>query len=181
MERTGGFIDRIALAMRNFPEWSVAFFAGAATGAIVVPLNAWWTGRELRHGLGQSGSKMLICDAERWERLRPELAELPALEEIFVSRADGPDLAEATRLEDIIGTPADYAALPEVDLPAVTIDPDDDATILYTSGTTGLPKGALATHRSNLVYILGAAYSAERSALRRGEASAPTTPPAPGG
>lgn len=169
--------DRIALAMRNFPEWSVAFFAGAATGAIVVPLNAWWTGRELRHGLGQSGSKMLICDAERWERLQPELAQLPVLEEIFVCRADRSGLTGATRLEDIIGTPVDYDALPDADLPAVAIDPDDDATILYTSGTTGLPKGALATHRSNLVYILGAAYSAERSALRRGEVSAPTTPP----
>jgi long-chain acyl-CoA synthetase len=54
--------DRVAIAMRNFPEWSVAFWAAAAAGAVVVPLNAWWTGEELHYGLTDSGTKLLICD-----------------------------------------------------------------------------------------------------------------------
>ena len=162
--------DRVALASRNLPEWPVAFFAASAAGAIVVPLNAWWTGRELRHGLGQSGARILICDAERWERVRPELDNLPALEKVFVCRSGDPLLAPAVRLESVIGRPADYGGLPEGDLPDIDIGPEDDATILYTSGTTGVPKGALATHRSNLMHIFGSAYAAARTAMRRGEA-----------
>ena len=67
--------DRVALAMRNLPEWPVAFFAAAVTGAIVVPLNAWWTGEELAFGMADSGAAVLICDAERWERIAPHKSE----------------------------------------------------------------------------------------------------------
>ena len=49
--------------MRNFPEWSMAFWAAAAAGAVVVPLNAWWTGAELEYGLEDSGSAVLFADA----------------------------------------------------------------------------------------------------------------------
>ena len=69
--------DRVAIAMRNFPEWSVAFWAAAAAGAVVVPLNAWWTGEELHYGLADSGSQVLICDQERADRISPYL-HLPA-------------------------------------------------------------------------------------------------------
>jgi hypothetical protein len=62
--------DRVAIIMRNLPEWSVAFWAAAVIGAIVTPLNAWWTGPELEYGLVDSGSKIAIMDAERWERVR---------------------------------------------------------------------------------------------------------------
>lgn len=161
--------DRVGLAMRNLPEWPVAFFAASATGAIVVPLNAWWTGRELRHGLYQSGSRIVICDGERWDRIRPEMERLPSLEKAFVCRIDDQLPEQAVRLEDVVGVPGDYARLPQGDLPDISIGPEDDATILYTSGTTGVPKGALATHRSNLMHIFGAAYAAARTARRRGE------------
>jgi long-chain acyl-CoA synthetase len=161
--------DRVALAMRNLPEWPVAFFAIVSTGAIVVPLNAWWSGAELQHGLEQSGSRMLICDEERWHRVQPQLSCLPQLEQTYVSRRSSSELDGAARLEEIIGSAPNYGDLPERDLPGIAIEPDDDATILYTSGTTGVPKGALATHRSNLGYILGAAYAAARAARRRGE------------
>ena len=57
--------DRVAIAMRNFPEWSVAFCGAAALGAVVVPLNAWWTAPELEYGLRDSGAKVLVADAER--------------------------------------------------------------------------------------------------------------------
>ncbi|WP_295691520.1 class I adenylate-forming enzyme family protein [uncultured Maricaulis sp.] len=166
--------DRVGLAMRNLPEWPVAFFAVTSLGAIIVPLNAWWTGAELGYGLKNSGAKALICDAERWARIAPEVDKLPDLAHILVSRDDSAPGSPARRLEDLIGTPGRYAELPDGDLPIVKIEPDDPATIFYTSGTTGNPKGALGTHRNILTNILSSAYAAARACLRRGE-----TPPAP--
>ncbi|MFM6853313.1 MAG: AMP-binding protein, partial [Sphingopyxis sp.] len=63
--------DRVALAMRNLPEWPVVFFAAVSLGAIVVPLNAWWTGAELEYALADSGTQILVCDAERMGRIAP--------------------------------------------------------------------------------------------------------------
>jgi len=77
--------DRVALAMRNLPEWPVAFFAATTIGAICVPLNAWWTGAGLAFGLVNSGARMLICDAERWERIAPHRAECPQLSAVVRS------------------------------------------------------------------------------------------------
>ena len=164
--------DRVALAMRNLPEWPVAFVAATAIGAICVPLNAWWTGAELAFGLVNSGAPMLICDAERWARIAPHRAECPQMSAIFVSRADGGDPA-AERLEDIIGAPQDWPGLPDVTIPDADIAPDDPATIFYTSGTTGQPKGALGSHRNLTSNILASGYAAARAALRRGEAIPP--------
>ena len=165
--------DRVALAMRNLPEWPVAFFAATTIGAICVPLNAWWTGPELAFGLANSGAKLLVCDAERWERIAPHRDELPDLEHALVSRSDAP-LEGAEQLEDLLGTPKDYAALPSAELPQVDIDPEDEATIFYTSGTTGQPKGALGTHRNLCTNIMSSAYNGAIAFLRRGE-----EPPAP--
>ena len=160
--------DRVALAMRNLPEWPVVFFAAVTIGAICVPLNAWWTGQELAFGLSNSGAKLLVCDDERWDRIAPHRGELSGLETVFISRSDGvPDSAE--RLEDILGAPNDYAALPEGDLPECDIAPEDEATIFYTSGTTGQPKGALGTHRNLCTNILSSGFNAACAALRRGE------------
>ncbi|KQM64879.1 fatty acid--CoA ligase [Sphingomonas sp. Leaf17] len=161
--------DRVAIAMRNLPEWPVAFFAGAAIGAIIVPLNAWWTGGELEFGLADSGARIFITDAERHARLADHYAALPALEQVLVSRATTPLTGIASRLEDAIGTPHDWATLPDLALPPVDLLPDDDATIFYTSGTTGHPKGALGTHRNLTTNILSAGFSAARAMLRRGE------------
>lgn len=168
--------DRVALTMRNLPEWPVVFFAVTSLGAIIVPLNAWWTGSELAYGLKNSGAKVLVCDAERWERIAPSLTELPDLEQVLVSRSDAPLAAPARRLEDVIGGPKDYAGLKDQDLPQVEIAPDDPATIFYTSGTTGNPKGALGTHRNILTNILSSGYAAARSCLRRGEMPPEPTP-----
>lgn len=161
--------DRVALAMRNLPEWPVAFYAAVSLGAICVPLNAWWTGQELAYGLEHSGAKVLVCDAERLDRIMPHRAELGELEHILVSRlaVTTPDV---TRLEDVIGPSPTWAALPERGLPDAAIEADDPATILYTSGTTGNPKGALGTHRNFLSNIFSSGYTAARSVLRRGEA-----------
>lgn len=160
--------DRVALAMRNLPEWPVAFFAIVSLGAIAVPLNAWWTGTELAYGIADSGARVLIADAKRHERLAEHYGELPELRRVLVARAKAP-LTGASALEDVIGTPRDYAALPDRALPEAAIAPDDDAGIFYTSGTTGAPKGALGTHRNMTTNILSGGYAAARTCLRRGE------------
>jgi long-chain acyl-CoA synthetase len=160
--------DRVALAMANLPEWPVAFFAITSLGAILVPLNAWWTGDELEYGLADSGAKLLIADAARWERIAPHRAALPALEHVLVSRAEGAP-ENALRLEELIGRVGDWPQLPDRDLPTAELEPDDEATILYTSGTTGRPKGALGTHRNFLTNILSVGYGSARAFLRRGE------------
>jgi long-chain acyl-CoA synthetase len=162
--------DRVAVIMRNLPEWPVAFFAGVLTGAIVTPLNAWWTGAELQYGLADSGAKVAIVDDERLERIVPHLDELPDLERVFVSRTTAePAGPRVARLEEVIGPVNGWGALPEAAMPEVALDPEDDATILYTSGTTGRPKGALGTHRNMTSNIGAGGISAARNFLRAGE------------
>ena len=161
--------DRVALAMRNLPEWPVAFFAATAIGAVAVPLNAWWTGAELEYGLKDSGAVALIADDERHGRLMAHYDALPDLRHVLVSRASEPLTDGVRRLEAVIGTPHDWATLPDGELPAADIAPDDDATIFYTSGTTGAPKGALGTHRNMMSNIMSGGFSGARSFLRRGE------------
>jgi acyl-CoA synthetase (AMP-forming)/AMP-acid ligase II len=166
--------DRVALAMRNLPEWPAVFFAVVGIGAICVPLNAWWTGGELAYGLADSGTKVLVADEERWERIAPHLAEMPALEHVLITRASAPLEAPASALEAVIGKPNAFANLPDAELPEVDIEPEDEATIFYTSGTTGKPKGALGTHRNLVTNIFSSGYNAACAALRRGE-----EPPSP--
>jgi long-chain acyl-CoA synthetase len=172
--------DRVALVMRNLPEWPAAFFSGILLGAIVAPLNAWWTGPELVYGLKDCGAKVAIVDAERFERLAPHLADCPELERVYVARGEGaPDAAgrEGTRvlcLEAVLGAVEDWGRLPDRPTPEPPLEPDDEATIFYTSGTTGAPKGALGTHRNMCTNIGTAGLAAARAYLRRGE-----TPPAP--
>lgn len=159
--------DRVAIAMRNYPEWSLAFWAAAAAGAVVVPLNAWWTGEELEYGLRDSGASLLFCDAERAHVLQPRLADLD-FERIVVARADERTPTRFLRFEEVLGDPT-----PDGALPPVALEPEDDATIFYTSGTTGLPKGALGTHRNICTNLVSLAFAQVRAALRSG------TPPAP--
>ncbi|MEM8697060.1 MAG: class I adenylate-forming enzyme family protein [Pseudomonadota bacterium] len=167
--------DRVALAARNLPEWPVIYFATLSIGAVAVPLNGWWTSGELEYGLQDSGAEVLIADGERYDRIKPTLGNLPAIENIVVTRPGG-DLDEGViALIDLIGTSHDWADLPDTDFPTADIGPETDASILYTSGTTGRPKGAVATHRNSLTNLLSSAYAITRGALRRGE-----EPPPPG-
>jgi long-chain acyl-CoA synthetase len=172
--------DRVAIVMRNLPEWPVAFYAAASLGAIVTPLNAWWTAPELEYGLTDSGAKVAFLDAERLERLGEHLADCPDLERVYVSRAmEEISNPQVVKLETVIGVPDAWASLPDQPLPDVVIEQDDEATIFYTSGTTGKPKGALATQRNINSNILSGACSAARSFLRRGEAPPEPDPSAP--
>src|SRR4029079_14617717 len=117
----------VAIGMRNYPEWIVAYAAITSIGAIAVSLNAWWTEEELAYGIEDSGSTVLIADQERAERAAPLLATTDL--RVVVVRPTGDLPAGADRMADVLelGAP----------LPEIEIDPDDDATILYTSGTTG--------------------------------------------
>ncbi|GAA0933325.1 class I adenylate-forming enzyme family protein [Nonomuraea longicatena] len=127
--------DRVAIAMRNYPEWVLAFSAALAAGAIAVPLNAWWTERELAYGVADSGAKVVVADGERAARLTSTGVPL------IVARGAAPEGARS--LDELMGEiPA------QVSLPAVELSPEDPATIFYTSGTTGRPKGALGSHRN---------------------------------
>ncbi len=156
--------DRVAIAMRNFPEWVLSFWAAAAAGAVVVPLNAWWTGAELAFSLDDSGTKVLFADAERAERLAPHLGDL-GLDQVIVARADDAEAPVHARFEEVLGTPVGDAVLPDVDL-----DPEDDATIFYTSGTTGRPKGAVGTHRNICTNLMSLFFVAMQGGLRAGSA-----------
>jgi acyl-CoA synthetase (AMP-forming)/AMP-acid ligase II len=111
----------------------------------------------------------LICDAERWERIRPQLGELPELRHILVARAEASPPVPADSLESILAAPGNYDSLPEMPLPACPLAPEDPATIFYTSGTTGLPKGALGTHRNTMTAALASSFAGQRAMLRRGE------------
>lgn len=177
--------DRVAIAMRNYPEWVISYWAVLATGAAVVGMNAWWTGPEMQYALDDSRPKVLLADAERVERALPLLDELRANAPLHLVtvRYDG-DLPDgADRWDDVVRPDDAPDGLPEA-----TIDPDDDATIFYTSGTTGFPKGAQLTHRGcvhNLLHIIAmgqiAAAAVARAAAANGEPApepaAPSGPP----
>ncbi len=136
--------DRVAIAMRNYPEWVVSFAAITSIGAVSVSLNAWWTSEELDYALRDSGSRVVIADAERVARIAPLR---PALEiGVIVVRAHGALPTDVQRWEEVV--------VPGAPLPEVEVLPDMDATILYTSGTTGHPKGAVSTHRAVLSGLL---------------------------
>jgi long-chain acyl-CoA synthetase len=140
--------DRIAIGMRNYPEWQISFWAVQALGAIAVAINAWWTGPEIAFALEDSTPAALLVDGERLERLTPLLPKMKLKALVVARRGNGgeagTDMREAT-------------AANTMTLPDVQIAPDDYATILYTSGTTGKPKGAVATHRNHVTNIMNTA------------------------
>jgi long-chain acyl-CoA synthetase len=145
--------DRVAIAMRNLPEFVITFWGVALAGAIVVPLNGWWTGPELVHVLEDSGVSVAVMDRERLDRVvhhgRPEGVQL-----IGVRGAEGD-----VRFEDLVtGAPIDDAA-------AARLERDDPVTLLYTSGTTGLPKGAVSTNRAVTANIWNMAFANLREAI----------------
>ena len=162
--------DRVAIAMRNYPEWALSFWAVVSIGAVAVPLNAWWTGPELAYGLEDSGAKLLIADGERLERVVGEIERL-GLAGVVAVRTDtlpsgAVDFGELVRERD-------GATLPDAE-----IAPHDDVTILYTSGTTGRPKGAVGTHRNITNFLmagfyLGTVRAAAAAGVPTGETPAP--------
>src|SRR5262249_45373132 len=126
--------DRIAILAANCPQWIAAFWATVSLGAIAVGLNGWWTGDEILYGIGDCAPKLLIADRKRLARL------------------DGVDPGVP-----VVEIESDFDALwnhdPGAALPDTPIAEDDPAIILYTSGTTGRPKGAVQSHRGVVAMI----------------------------
>ncbi len=146
-----GHGDRVALSMRNYPEWALAYWATLKIGAAVVGMNAWWTGAEMEFGLADSAPKALIVDEERLKRVEPELEGLRKNSSLHVIgvRVQGELPENSIHWEDAIEKASDLPSAPEID-----ISPEDDVCIFYTSGTTGRPKGAALTHRGAVSNLL---------------------------
>jgi long-chain acyl-CoA synthetase len=164
--------DRVAIAMRNYPEWMLIYWACVASGVTAVGMNAWWTPEEMAFALKDSEPKILFLDAERLARLneKPELSGTVKLVGVRLDEA-APDI-----------TPWSEVIAHGGEMPSVTVDPDSDACIFYTSGTTGFPKGAQLTHRgcvANLFNMLYAASSAALAVERATGEAPPATPPIP--
>jgi long-chain acyl-CoA synthetase len=140
--------DRVAIAMRNYPEWLQCYWATVSIGAAVVGVNAWWVGPELVYGLNDSKPKVMICDQERLERTLEHKSEIPPM--VMVGVRLTRDMPDVVPWADLISTGGG--------LPAATVDPDSDACIFYTSGTTGNPKGAQLTHRGCVNNIMNLAF-----------------------
>ena len=142
--------DRVAISMRNYPEWIISFMAVTSMGAVAVAMNALWQTDEIEYGLKHSGSKAFIADGERLQRIASIRDQLDL--RLIGTRNDGhtdrqPDFDFATLILESERTDLDWA----------NVGPDDYATIFYTSGSTGHPKGAVSCHRN----IISALFSWE--------------------
>ncbi|HEY3800095.1 MAG TPA: class I adenylate-forming enzyme family protein [Caulobacteraceae bacterium] len=160
--------DRVAISMRNFPEWIIAFTAVTSMGAVAVAMNALWQPEELAFGLEDSGAKVLIADQERLDRLaRAEVS--PELRVIAVRPKDAAHPAEFHRL---------LAPLGAVAMPTPDIAPDDPATMFYTSGSTGRPKGVVSSHRNILSALWSWELDGQAGALLMGQTPGAAANPA---
>ncbi|MBW2061394.1 MAG: long-chain-fatty-acid--CoA ligase [Deltaproteobacteria bacterium] len=140
--------DRVAMILGNATAFPIVFFATASIGAISVPLNCWWKSEELEYGLSDSGSSVLVMDPKYWDSISQIKDNLPALKHIFV-----------TGDEEITGTLPFSTLLAEPDAPMCEepISEQDVASIFYTSGTTGRPKGAMTMHMNFITNVYNAA------------------------
>jgi acyl-CoA synthetase (AMP-forming)/AMP-acid ligase II len=132
--------DRIAIAMRNYPEWMIAFAAAIYAGGVPVPLNSWGQAAELKYGLSDSGSTIAFVDQQRFDYIKDELESLSI--KAIVARPETDIVAPAFTIQQLITAgQGQTATTPET-------DGEDVGMIMYTSGTTGNPKGAVSTHRA---------------------------------
>ena len=160
--------DRVAIAMRNYPEWMLIYWACVCMGVAVVGMNAWWVPEELDYAVKDSSPKVIFCDADRLARLMEKPESCAGI------------ILVATRVDAL---PPGVVAWSDVlahggALPDVAVDPDDDACIFYTSGTTGFPKGAQLTHRGCISNLFSMMFSGQVQALATYEATG--VGPAPG-
>ena len=138
--------DRLAILAYNSPEYAIATFAAASIGAIVVALNGWWVEAELEYALRDSGSRFLIVDDRLLPRVHKLVGKLDDLEKVFLAGKGAVPAGFLSLREQI--QPSDH-------IPEDAIAEDDPFVILYTSGTTGRPKGCITTHRGTITQVMG--------------------------
>ena len=139
--------DRVAIAMRNYPEWMIAFMAATSIGALTVAVNALWTADEMSYGINLVEPRVVFVDEERLDRLA-SMPNQPMDMAVIAVRTAKPPPAGGSAWADVMSAPE------QSELPAVDVEPDDDAIMLFTSGSTGNPKGAVSTHRNVLHALL---------------------------
>ncbi len=139
--------DRVAISMRNYPEWITTFTAVTSIGAIAVAMNSLWQPDEMAYGLNDCGAKVLLADGERLERLSRQSATSPNLVVLAVRTNETYGVAART-------LDAALASIAPCKMPPADIHPNDDATIFYTSGSTGHPKGVVSCHRNVITALL---------------------------
>ncbi|CAD6927632.1 unnamed protein product [Tilletia controversa] len=186
--------DRIAIISRNTPHFALTAFAAYILGAIIVPINAFAEGPMLHFCIQDADARVVVCDVERWQRIREAglqnlVTENKSLQAIVVSpwkndvyvpraerdwlrRQDAGPTSEASPSSPVVVDWDDISerARAYPDLPLVHLTPEDYAMIMYTSGTTGQPKGVLSNNRQVLGALGVAAVHVTRAFLRRGQA-----------
>lgn len=140
--------DRVAICARNSPEWCIAYMAITIIAAIVVPMNSWWKGAELKFGLSDSGSKLIFLDPARLHLVLPFLTELDV--QVVLIKPES-----ASNFSEFYALARSVEPLTAAELTEIQVLPEDPASIMYTSGSTGMPKGVLSTHRN----IINALYT----------------------
>ena len=134
--------DSVGIAMRNYPEWVLSFWAIQLAGATAVEMNAFWSGEELTYGVEDSSSAVLICDPERHDSIVGHLDDISSrgLDVRLIVVRPGGELHERAVPWDRVGG--------RTGVPEVAIEPDDRSAIVYTSGTTAFPKGVVHSQRN---------------------------------
>ena len=170
--------DRVAVLSANNPEWCLSFWGTVDLGAILVGLNGWWKADEIVFGLEDSGAKVLVADARRFERVADEIERIDSVEAVYLVDADPADFGGGPKLHRF----DELLERADAPIPDTPIDEDDPAVIFYTSGTTGRPKGAISTHRSMIANLQNTIFFTVGSAMAAAAdrpADAPDTPSAP--
>ena len=167
--------DRVAVLAQNSPEWCLAFWGTVDLGAVLVGLNGWWTTEELMYGLDDSGSKVLVVDRKRFERIADQVHLLPNLEHIYLIDALPEEFEVASGSGPQVHSFAELAAHPSETFPTVPIEESDPAVIFYTSGTTGKPKGAISSHRSMIANLQNTACISTASVMHLSRRPASST------